>query len=106
MSCADKGAQLCSWSEWSVACKKNKLTDVQFGTTLGKYEWIDDYTGDAYQGIADPRVYSDCEYLSRAAPKTPNATTAYRCCSAQNAGGGSGTVNPDAPGSVCGTDGK
>jgi hypothetical protein len=83
VACADKGAQLCSWSEWSVACKKNKLTDVQFGTTNGKYEWIDDYGGSAYQGIADPRVYSDCEYLSLAAPKTPNATTAYRCCSAQ-----------------------
>ena len=80
-ACADKGAQLCSWSEWAVACKKGILTDVQFGTTNGKYEWIDDYTGDAYQGIADPRVYGDCEYLSRAAPKTPNATTAYRCCS-------------------------
>ena len=48
------------------------------------YEWIDDYTGGAYQAIADPRVYSNCEYLSRADPHggtTPVADVAYRCCS-------------------------
>jgi hypothetical protein len=34
VACADKGAQLCQWSEWAIACKKGVLTDVKFGTTL------------------------------------------------------------------------
>jgi hypothetical protein len=76
VACATDDAQLCSWSEWSTACQTGALTDVKFGAA-GAYEWIDDYGADAYVTIADPIVYGNCKYLSRAAPSDDNR---FRCC--------------------------
>jgi len=42
VDCANKGGQLCSWSEWTTACHKGVLTDVVFGS-LGIREWLDGY---------------------------------------------------------------
>jgi hypothetical protein len=75
-ACADDGASLCTWGEWAVACRKGALPDVRFGAA-GSYEWIDDYGAAAYMTIADPIVYGNCEYLSRAAPSDEYR---FRCC--------------------------
>jgi len=78
VDCANKGGQLCSWSEWTTACHKGVLTDVVFGS-LGTREWLDGYAAQgANVPTADPRTNSDCTYPSRSAPTA--ADKGYRCC--------------------------
>jgi hypothetical protein len=76
-ACADSGAQLCSWSEWTTACAEGVLSDVVF-TSAGKTEWIDAYASNwDWVGTARPSINKDCTYPGRQAP---TASEAFRCC--------------------------
>lgn len=79
--CAARGGRLCSFGEWSTACRR----DPTFLPTVSGYEWIEDAANNPNdgkvmgQGYNGPDVMEGitCEYGNTHPPTTVNM---FRCC--------------------------
>lgn len=82
VECSERGARLCSYSEWLHAC----LSDPGFIGTVLDYEWVDDAAnstngakrvGNGGDGLAGTIPGIDCKH---GGTTSPNTSHRYRCC--------------------------
>ncbi|MEZ4791283.1 MAG: hypothetical protein R2811_14905 [Flavobacteriales bacterium] len=80
-ACVDRGGRLCSFGEWSSACRR----DPAFLTTVTNYEWIEDAANNPNDGKVMGRGYNGPDVMEGLAcewgwTQAPTIVSLYRCC--------------------------
>lgn len=74
VQCAELNAEICSWSEWYVACQKSSLN---LSNMTDNWEWINDGGDDQSnhaKAVGEGKCTSDNSF------KAELSTNAFRCC--------------------------
>lgn len=74
VQCAEVNAEICSWSEWYVACQKSSLN---LSNMTDNWEWINDGGDDKSnhaKAVGEGKCTSDNSF------KAELSTNAFRCC--------------------------
>lgn len=80
-ACTDRGGRLCSFGEWSSACRR----DPAFLPTVTNYEWIEDAANNPNDGKVMGRGYNGPDPMEGLAcewgwTQSPTIISLYRCC--------------------------